>query len=452
MQRRPIQPLVDAWRQLGVDVEATRGCPPVRVRGDRPRGGRVQLDPSVSSQFLSSLLLVGAHLRGGIEVAFTAPLASREYAALTCTLLERFGIDAELRADGAKVIEGAGRAPTTIEAGGDWSAMGVWTCLNHLTGSRVRASNLRQASGQADERLGDALTLLAGPGDRTIDVASMPDQFLNLAVVAALRRGATRLEGAHNTRRKESDRVAVAAGELRRLGADLDELADGLLVRGGGPLRGAVIEAHGDHRVAMAMALAGCIVPGVVIDDPDCTAKSYPDFWRDLGEVRTRHRAVAIVGNRGAGKTTLARALAQRTGSTFVDSDDLFTADHGPIAPFVAEHGWPAFRRLEERLVAQALLPGRIAALGGGAIESERTRSLLRDRAFVLWLDAGIDLLRERLASGAERPSVTGRPVLDELPDLIATRTPHYAELCHRRVDASLPAPQQIEAALRAAW
>lgn len=450
MQRRPIGPLASAWRQLGVNVHDTNGCPPVHVRSDGPKhGGALTIDASVSSQFVSSLLLVGSALPAGLDITFAGDAASIDYTRLTCRTLAPFGVVAEVDARGARVR--SGRAATTGErvVDGDWSGMGVWTCLAHATGSRLIARNLVADSGQADEALAALLAQLPPHGDTTIDVAAMPDQFLNLAVLAALRPGTTTFVGGANLRVKECDRLAVAARELANLGADVAERPDGLVVRGGRALHGGVVDPANDHRVAMAFALLGLLSPGIAIADPDCVAKSYPTFWRDLAHVLAQRPPLVLVGMRGVGKTTLGRALAARTSAHFVDVDERFVAEHGPIAAFVAQHGWPTFRAREEQLVAAALQPDTIVATGGGAVTSAHTRSLLRERARVLWLEAPLDVLRARLANDtAQRPSLTGAPVLDELAAVLAERTPLYAEVAHVRVDAALPLERLCAAAL----
>ncbi|MBM4060669.1 MAG: 3-phosphoshikimate 1-carboxyvinyltransferase [Planctomycetes bacterium] len=449
MRRRPIGPLVAAWRALGADVADAGGCPPVRVRGACHVGGAVALDPSISSQFVSSLLLSGSALPRGLELTFTAPLASAEYAQLTVDVLRRFGVAAGLRPGGACAAPGTGGPPAEVEVGGDWSAMGVWTCLRLLTGSAVAGTNLRANSGQADERAEGLLQSLAGDGERTLDVGPIPDQFLNLAVVAALRPGLTRLTGAANLRHKECDRVAVMARELRRVGACVEERPDGLVVHGGEPLHGATIDPEHDHRVAMAFALLGLVVPGVAVREPDCVQKSYPAFWDHVDRARRSLRCVAVVGMRGAGKSTFARALAAAAGVTVVDADDEFVARHGPIADFVAAHGWPRFRALEAAIVARSLAPGRVVSTGGGAVEDPATRALLRTHTLTVWLDAPTALLRERLAGDATRPSLTGAPVLDELAAVHAHRAPLYAEVATARIDAAASLTAQVERALQ---
>jgi shikimate kinase len=328
--------------------------------------------------------------------------------------------------------------------------MGIWTCLNHLTGSRVRASNLATDSGQPDEVLATVLSAMPATGEHTLDVAAFPDQFLNLAIVAAHRTGTTRFIGGANLRLKECDRLAVMARTLAQAGIAVEEQPDGLLVHGGKPLRPVTIDPCNDHRVAMAWTLAGLLSPGIAIRDPDCVTKSYPGFWRDLGVVLRIRRCVVFVGMRGAGKSTLANAFAKRVDGRWIDTDAKFVAQHGPIADFVDAEGWPAFRTHEERIVEKAVQPNQLVSLGGGAIESATTRQLLRDQALVVWLDAEPALLRQRLLADAHsRPSVTGAPVLDEIDTLHARRQTLYAEVANVRIDAALPTAAQIEQVLR---
>lgn len=452
MQRRPIGPLAAAWRALGIDARDTDGCPPVVVRGGSPREAVVTLDAAASSQFVSSLLLVGGALPFPLQVRIAGELASAEYARLTLRALQRFGVQATALGDRLfATMPGFGQARGDVAADGDWSSFGVWACVHRLTGSRLAPTNLAFGSAQADEALPALLRAMPDAGDWVVDASELPDQFPNLAAVAALRAGTTTFHGGGNLRHKECDRIAVMARELRRLGADVDERPDGLVVRGGRPLRSAVVDPEHDHRIAMAGALLGLFVPGVAIAEPACVGKSYPGFWADLDRVVAARRCVAVVGMRGVGKSTFARAFAARTGCEEFDSDVAFTAAHGPITPFVQAHGWPAFRAEEARCVDALLQPGRVVALGGGAVETEVVRELLRARAFVLWLDAPVAVLRARLGADADaRPSVTGAPVLDELDALAARREPLARAVAHARLDGTRPVESLVDAALTA--
>lgn len=447
LARRPFRPLLDALGALGLHVDSADGATPLRVRGGRPTVDRVAVDASVSSQFATALMLIAPALERGLDVTFAGDVASRRYLDLTCTALRRAGARATLGPAGARVEPGYAPPHGPLVVTGDWSAMGVWTCLNHLTGSRIHGDQLEADSDQADEALAHVLAALEGAGPREVDVAPLPDQFLNLAAVAALRDGETHIVGAANVRTKECDRVAVMARELKKCGADVDEHPDGLTVRGGAPLRGAVVDPEGDHRVAFAFGLLGSLVPGVHVAQPECVQKSYPAFWEDLAWVHAKHRPVALIGMRGAGKTTLGRALAAELGSWFVDTDERFEARHGPIAAFVRARGWPAFRDAERAVLGECLQAGVVVATGGGCVEDEGARRLLAERAFVVSLDAPADVLAARVA-GSDRPSLTGAPLTDEVPEVLARRRGSYRSLADRCVDATLPLQAQLQGAL----
>ncbi|QDU84380.1 3-phosphoshikimate 1-carboxyvinyltransferase [Planctomycetes bacterium Pla163] len=454
MLERPIGPLVEAWRSLGVDMSCADGRPPVRVAShdSLTTSSRVRLDPSISSQYVSSLLLVGSRFAAGLEIEFDAPCASEDYARLTCDVLEAFGVLAHVDEHGARVETAATHTARTVsfDVAGDWSAMGVWSCLNALSTSHVAGTNLTQNSGQADEALGLALERLRGPGHRELDVSAVPDQFMNLAVVAAARDGRTHFRGAANLRVKECDRLAVTARELRRLGVEVDEHADGLTVTGTRHLRPATIDPEGDHRVAMAFALAGSLAPGIHVADAECVAKSYPAFWSDLERVRASVRCVCVVGMRAAGKSSLARALADRTGLVWMDSDLEFERRHGSIARFVAERGWAAFRGLESEIVRElAAGPRRVVSLGGGALEDGDTLEFVAQNTLVVHLDTPLAIVRQRVAQSlGERPSVTGGDPLDELDDLARRRAPHFAAARHVVLEGDLSVPELVEHAL----
>lgn len=440
LRERPVGDLVDALTALGADVASEDGHAPIRVRGGRLEGGDVEVGTDRSSQFLTALLLVAPVFEQGLNVTRRGPLASPGYVDLTCRVLAEFGVRVEN--DGEQwSVPGIGlTAPAAFEVEGDWSAAGAWLVLAARTGSRFRTENLRPDSAQSDRAMPDLVAALADPGDVEIDASDTPDQVMNLAVLAALREGETRIRGAANLRIKESDRLAATTRELRKAGVDVTEDDDGLTVRGPTHLLPADFACHGDHRMAMALAVLGSVRSGVTLDTPECVSKSYPAFFEDLAAARANPRCIALVGMRGAGKSTLGRALAAALDLRFADTDEMFADAHGPIGAFVTNHGWDAFRDREAELVAAALRPGHVVALGGGAVDRATTADLVADRALVVWIRERADTLTTRLAA-APRPALTGLDPADEIVAVLERRDPIHARLS----DLELPPGEDVE-------
>lgn len=460
--QRPFEPLADALRALGAEVRVVPGegsAPSDRisslwVRGRSPQAPaprRVALEAQLSSQFLSALLLIGAELGpAGLEIELRGPLASGDYARLTARILERFGVEA--RAEGplwsVRRRFRPAPEPMRIALPPDWGAFGVWACLQHASGSRIEAPGLDPQDGQPDAALLGLLARLESPGSLELDLAPCPDQFMNLAVLAAQRGAPTRLGGAANLRHKESDRLERMRAALSALGVEVEARGDGLWIAGRPPRwRSAELDCAQDHRLAMAFALHGLLAGGVRLAGSECVAKSYPLFFAHLEALRRSTRPVALIGQRGAGKSTLGRALAQATGARFADTDALFAAAHGPIHGFVDAHGWEPFRDAEQRLLAEALAPGRVLALGGGALEREANRRRLAESAQVVWIDTPRELLLARLSlPGERRPAVLGGSLEQELDALEARRRPLFAAAAALRIDGAQPLEAQVEA------
>lgn len=447
MRQRPIADLVSALRQLGADITDTNGCPPVKITGRRLQGGAVDLAAGTSSQFLTSLLLLGSSLPAGLSVRRSGHQTSATYVELTRRTLQDFGIRTDETGDVVRV-QGTLHSPRTYDIEGDWSAAGTWLVLQELTGSELRLPNLRSDSEQGDRLVPDAIAKLRQEGDIAIDCEPFPDQVMNLAMLAASRRGTTRLLGAANLRVKECDRLAVTADGLQRVGIQAQVLPDGLQITGSATLRSATLATAGDHRMAMCFAILGALHKEITIDDATCVAKSYPQFWEHYAVLRQQTVPLAIIGMRGVGKSHFARRLGGKLGLKTIDTDAVFVEHHGPIRDYVAAHDWDAFRTAEADVVRECLRPGCVVALGGGAIETAAVRELLASQALCIWIDITVDAAIARLQK-LDRPSLTGLPLDQEVRSVLAKRQPLYESLADIRIPSSLPFPAYVPYTLR---
>ncbi len=314
MRERPIGDLVTALEDLGAEVRAPTGCPPVQI-GARPlRGGTVHISGSTSSQYISAILMVSPLATRAVDVLIEGELVSGPYIDLTLRTMNDFGARAWLdsgRADGRPqyhVVPGRDYRAREYFVEGDASAASYFFAGAAITGGTVRVDGVGKESPQGDVRCADVLAemgcrvkkepdaiTVSGPATFLngvdVDCGDMPDVVPTLAVVAAFARGRTRLRGVPHLRFKESDRIASVASELTKIGGDVRELRDGLEVVGSlgrddHQLHGATIDTWGDHRIAMAFSIVGLVVPDVVIADPGVVSKSFPEFFgvlRGLG-------------------------------------------------------------------------------------------------------------------------------------------------------------------------
>lgn len=296
LRQRPVEALVTALRRLGAVIAAAPGSAalPLVVRGGELAGGAVRVAAGESSQFVSALLLLGARLPGGLVVELEGTPPSRPYLALTAEVLEAFGARVEVHNGGRTWWVEGGLRPTRHTVEGDWSAAAFPLCAAAVAGGQVEVVGVRRSSRQGDAavarllaeagcRLRDtaAGVELEGPAERPLhaDLRDTPDLFPPLAVVAA--RAGGRLEGLAGLAAKESPRLEVMGTHLRALGFEVswDNSSFGARPSRGGPAPAPPLDPHGDHRIAMALAVAGCMVPGVRIANPACVVKSWPEFW-----------------------------------------------------------------------------------------------------------------------------------------------------------------------------
>ncbi|RBP42704.1 3-phosphoshikimate 1-carboxyvinyltransferase [Garciella nitratireducens] len=293
---RPLDVYYEIFDRQGIFYETNQGKLPLKVKG-KLKPGIFPVQGDISSQFISGLMLALPLLDASSKIVMTTPLESRRYVDLTIEVLKKFGIDVKKEKDSSFLIKGS----QTYKNGfyrieGDYSQAAFWMVAGILGGD-INCMDLKKNSLQADQAIVDIITKMSGniqntfQGIRTIksdtkamviDASQCPDIVPIVTVLGALSNGTTKITNAERLRIKESDRLKAIATELNKLGANIKELKDGLIIEGRKKLRGGVVESWNDHRIAMSLAIAAirCEQP-VTIVNSDAVNKSYPKFWED---------------------------------------------------------------------------------------------------------------------------------------------------------------------------
>ena len=306
MHERPIGPLVDALRTLGARIEyaGEEGFPPLIVEGTGLAGGRVEIDGSLSSQFVSALMMAAPLADAPVVIERTGELVSDPYIEITRRCMALFGVDVAWPEPRRLEIPKAPYvAPGALAVEGDASSASYFLAAGALGGGPVRVEGVGAASMQGDVAFADVLEAMGATirrGDdwleasrepstalRAVDVDlnHIPDAAMTLATVALFAEGTTHIRNVANWRVKETDRLVAMATELRKVGAEVVEHADALSITPPARLADATIETYDDHRMAMCFALAAFGDATITILDPGCTAKTYPGFFEDFARL-----------------------------------------------------------------------------------------------------------------------------------------------------------------------
>ncbi len=298
MHARPIGDLVVALSKLGAEVRCIEKSdfPPVSVKSGGIRGGKVEVAGEKSSQYISSLLLAGPYAEKDVEIKVTGRLVSQPYVDVTLDVMKTFGIP--VSRDGYryfKVSSGQRYRPCKFRIDGDVSTASYFWAAAAVTGGKITTKNIHpHNTKQGDIALLDVMAEMGcrvekGPEDVVVrggalsgievDMGAMPDMVPTLAAMALFAKGRTTIRNVSHLRLKESNRLRAITTEWTRLGGRIEELPDGLIIHGGSPLSGKVVDSHDDHRIAMSLAVVGLRVPGIKIRGASCVNKSLPRFW-----------------------------------------------------------------------------------------------------------------------------------------------------------------------------
>ena len=300
MRTRPMKGLIDALRALGADIRCLgeEGFLPLKIHAHGLRGGAVSIDGSESSQFLSALLMVAPLATAPVEVRL-AKEVRQTFVEMTFRLMAEFGVrvlrpgnKAHFHVGGARYVS---PAPYAIEP--DATAASYFLALQLVTGGQVALPGLRLPGDglQGDAAFAEVLARArkrARGAQLVEDFHEISDTFVTLAAITPLLDGPTRLTGIAHTRKQETDRVAGAAHELKKLGQEVVEEHDALTITPHPLKSGVEIETYGDHRFAMSFAILGCHdlhgdgQPWLTIKNPACCAKTFPHFFELLEELR----------------------------------------------------------------------------------------------------------------------------------------------------------------------
>ncbi len=302
MHERPIQDLLDGLSQLGITAISmnNNGCPPVLINGGHIKGGSMTIDCSLSSQYLSSVLLMAPFTDRGIDIHIKNDLVSKPYVDMTIDIMNKLGVSAEREGYKRFFVPGKqvyNNGDYTVEP--DCSQASYFWGAAAITGKTVKVKDISKESRQGDVKFAEILGSMgcdiihekdgiSVTGKKLkgieVDMSNMPDVVPTLSVVAAFAQGTTIIKNVAHLKEKESNRIDSVVTELIKMDIDARATDDGLIINGGNPV-GADIDTYDDHRIAMCFAISGLVVPGVVIKDEDCVKKSFPNYWEVFQEL-----------------------------------------------------------------------------------------------------------------------------------------------------------------------
>jgi 3-phosphoshikimate 1-carboxyvinyltransferase len=298
MEERPIGALVDGLREAGANIRYLKneGYPPLLIKGQHLHGGVIHVDGSVSSQFLTALLMSAPLIDGETTIKIKGELVSKPYIDITLDTMEKFGVSVLNQDYQSFVISSDATylSPGSFLVEGDASSASYFLAAGAIKGGTVRVTGVGKQSIQGDIRFADALEKMGAIinwGDDYIEVSAgrlsaidmdmnhIPDAAMTIATTALFAHGTTRMTNIYNWRVKETDRLVAMATELRKVGAIVEEGSDFISIEPPKVLSHAQIDTYNDHRVAMCFSLIALSDTSVTINDPGCTAKTFPDYF-----------------------------------------------------------------------------------------------------------------------------------------------------------------------------
>ncbi|KAI5820440.1 EPSP synthase-domain-containing protein [Pyronema omphalodes] len=505
MKQRPISPLVDALRANGSDIQYVEGHKgmPIRVPSTGGlKGGTIELAATISSQYVSSILLAAPYAREPVTLKLVGgkPI-SQLYVDMTCAMMGSFGVKvvkSETEEHTYHIPQQVYKCPAEYVIESDASSATYPLAVAAITGTTCTIPNIGKKSLQGDARFAvdvlrpmgctveqsDYSTTVTGPPKGQlkpiphVDMEPMTDAFLTASVLAAVCNGAekTNITGIANQRVKECNRIAAMVHELGKFGVVAGELEDGIWIQGKdysslkSPAEG--VHCYDDHRVAMSFSVLALIAPEpVILLERKCVEKTWPGWWDVLSNSfkvslsgvemskpetekvkpkTSNKKSIIIIGMRGAGKTTMGIRAARILKRPLIDLDTYMeTEQKRSIPTIVKEDGWEGFRKIELEIlqkVVKEMPTEHVFACGGGIVETPAAREILKQYmaagGIVIHVYRDIDKVMEFLNIDKTRPAY-----VEDMIGVWLRRKPWYTECSNYQYYSPVVSPDNVDIA-----
>lgn len=426
LRTRPIKELVEALEDLGYEIKSNNGYLPLKIISKNIIDNEVIVDASMSSQFLSSLMMLGSTLKNGLLIKVRGELISKPYVDLTLDLLKQYGIKVENYNYKIFTIKPQRYKKVDYRIESDFSSASYFLTYNFISDSQIKISNLNLKSKQGDLNYIKALDDLKG-GKTEFDFNAMPDMVMSMAVAAIFTNKKISINNIANLRVKETDRLKALNYNLNKIRIKNKIGEDYIVIWGtGGKYKNIKIKTFNDHRIAMALGILG-----LGVDNPNCVAKSYPDFWKDLEKIKEGN--VVLTGMRGTGKTYWGKKYAKEWGMSFIDFDEeIEKLAKKKVSEIVEERGWKYFRELEYKITKKySNSKNTVIATGGGTLMHKRNYDLLKNN-FIILLETDIKTIKNRIKNSKNRPALTNKDFIRELKDIYRKRKNKYLKIADK--------------------
>ena len=301
LKKRPMQPILDALETMGVKTESDEGRPPIHING-KIQGKEISINGDISSQFISALLIIAPRLPDGLIINVEGKLVSKPYVDLTIAIMKKFGVEVKIEEEYKRyVVSHQIYKPTTFSIPSDFSNLALLLAANVLLGDGMDIEISLGDMPQGDEAIVDILEKLGvnvtleddiittespiSLKGGKFDLSNTPDLLPAIAILALKSEKPIEMFNVKHARYKETDRIAIISRELKKIGLNVEEKDDGMVIKKSSELIPAELNSENDHRLFMAFSIAGMFVGECTVSDPDAVKVSYPEFISDLVNV-----------------------------------------------------------------------------------------------------------------------------------------------------------------------